>query len=115
MNYVLEGIIFKIGTTEKFASGFKKREIIIRNDDDFTQDIKVEFVNDNCDKLDLFIEGEQVKVAFTLIGNEYQGKYYTNLRGVAIGEIVTKDGNKIVKSRYKKNENTKKSDDDLDF
>ena len=43
MHYVLEGIILEIGSIEKYASGFKKREIIIRNEDDFIQDIKIEF------------------------------------------------------------------------
>lgn len=115
MHYVLDGVILVIGKTEKFASGFQKREIIIRNDDDFTQDIKVEFVNDNCEKLDLFIEGEEVMVAFTLVGNQYQGKYYTNIRGIAIGQKVIENGEKKGKSKTKKEKKINKSEDDLEF
>ena len=37
MHFVLDGVVLEIGSTEKFASGFKKREIIIRNEDDFTK------------------------------------------------------------------------------
>jgi single-strand DNA-binding protein len=115
MHYVLDGVVLEIGKIEKFASGFQKREIIIRNEDDFTQDIKVEFVNDNCEKLDLFKTGEVVMVAFTLVGNQYQGKYYTNLRGIAIGQRVIENGEKKGKSKAKKEKKVTKSDDDLEF
>jgi hypothetical protein len=115
MHYVLEGIILEIGSTEKYVSGFKKREIIIRNEDDFIQDIKIEFVNDTCEKLDLFINGEEVMVAFTLTGNQYQGKYYTNLRGIAIGEKVVVGKTKKGKSKTKKEIKVDKCDDDLHF
>jgi hypothetical protein len=115
MHFVLDGVVLEIGSTEKFASGFKKREIIIRNEDDFIQDIKVEFVNDNCEKLDLFKIGEQVMVAFTLVGNQYQNKYYTNLRGIAIGQRVIENGEKKGKSKATKEKKINKSDGDLDF
>lgn len=115
MHYVLEGIVIEIGSIEKFASGFKKREIIIRNEDDFVQDIKIEFVNESCEKLDLFINGEEVMVAFTLIGNKYQNKYYTNLRGIAIGEKVIENDVKKIKSKTKKEKKVAKLDDDLEF
>ncbi len=115
MHHILEGTILEIKNTETFSSGFKKREIIIKTDEEFPQDIKIDFIQDNCEKLDLFMEGEQVMVAFTVVGNLYQGKYYTNLRGIAIGEKVVKDGNKTAKSRQKKVDKPKKGDGDLDF
>jgi hypothetical protein len=115
MHYVLEGVVLEIGSIEKFASGFKKREIIITNEDNFRQDIKIEFINDNCEKLDLFKVGEEVMVAFTLVGNQYNGKYYTNLRGIAIGEKVINGETKTAKTRHKKIKNVEKSDGDLDF
>ena len=116
MHYLLEGPILKIGEVEKFASGFKKREIIVRTDDDDNpQDIKIDFIQDNCDKLDLFIEGELVMVAFTIVSNLYQGKYYTNLRGIAIGEKVIENGVKKGKSKVPKAKKVVKSDDDLNF
>ena len=115
MHYVLEGIILEIGSIEKYASGFKKREIIIRNEDDFIQDIKIEFVNDNCEKLYLVMNGEEVMVAFTLTGNQYQGKYYTNLRGIAIGQKVIENEVKKIKSKTKKEKKEPKLDDDLEF
>jgi hypothetical protein len=115
MHYVLEGVILEIGETEKFASGFKKREVVVRTDSEYPQDIKIDFVQENCEKLDLFIDGELVMVAFTIIGNLYQGKYYTNLRGIAIGEKVVEGETKKGKSKVPKEKKVVKSDDDLDF
>jgi len=115
MHHIIEGIILEIKGVEAFSSGFKKREIIIKTDEEFPQDIKIDFIQENCEKLDLFIEGEQVMIAFTIIGNLFKGKYYTNLRGIAIGEKVVKGDNKTAKSRQKKNEKVIKSDDDLEF
>ena len=95
-------VILEIGEVEKFSSGFKKRELIVRTDDEYPQDLKIDFIQDNCEKLDLFIEGELVMVAFTIVSNLYQGKYYTNLRGIAIGEKVIENGVKKVRVRYLK-------------
>lgn len=115
MHYVLDGVILSIGETEKFTSGFKKREIVIRSDEEYPQDIKIDFIQDNCEKLDLFMDGELVMVAFTIIGNLYQGKYYTNLRGIAIGQKVVDGKNKTAKSKVTKETKVDTSDDDLPF
>ena len=54
-------------------------------------------------------------VAFTLVGNQYQNKYYTNLRGIAIGQRVIENGEKKGKSKATKEKKVNKSDGDLDF
>jgi|APGre2960657373_1045057.scaffolds.fasta_scaffold129157_1 single-strand DNA-binding protein len=115
MHYILEGTIVEITKTEEFTSGFKKRGIVIRTEDRQPQDIKVEFIQDNCGKLDLFKNDELVTVAFTIVSNLYQDKYYTNLRGIAIGEKVMEGDVKKVKSKVKLGGKIEKSEDDLDF
>jgi hypothetical protein len=115
MHFILEGTILEISETTKWDSGFKKRELILRTDGDNTQDIKIDFTNDTCEKLDLFVDGESVMIAFTIIGNLYQGKYYTNLRGIAIGEKVIEGDKKKAKSRGKVEKDVIKTDDSLDF
>jgi single-strand DNA-binding protein len=115
MHYVLEGVILEIRQTEEFTSGFKKREIVIRTEDEYPQDIKIDFIQDNCEKLDSFVDGESVMVAFTIVGNLYQGKYYTNLRGIAIGEKTTEVEKDKPKSVVKNVTKFEKSDDDLEF
>ena len=115
MHFVLDGTILEIGETTKWDSGFKKRELILRLDGENPQDIKIDFTNDSCEKLDLFVDGESVMVAFTIMGNLYQGKYYTNLRGIAIGEKVIEGGVKKGKTKAPKEKKVTKSEDDLDF
>ena len=114
MHYVINGVILEISKTETFSSGFKKREIIIKTDEE-QQELKIDFVQDNVEKLDLFKIGESVMIAFTITCNKYQDKYFTNLRGIAIGEMVIENGEKKGSSRVKKEKNIIKSDDDLDF
>lgn len=115
MHFVLDGVIVEIGETAKWDSGFKKRELIVKTEEEYPQELKIDFIGDNCDKLDLFMDGELVKIAFTIIGNLYQGKHYTNLRGIAIGEKVVENGVTKGKTKAPKEKKLAKSDGDLDF
>jgi hypothetical protein len=115
MHFVLDGVILEIGETIKWDSGFKKRELIIKTEGEFPQDLKIDFIGDSCDKLDLFMNGELVMIAFTIISNLYQGKYYTNLRGIAIGERVIENDIKKGKTKIPKEKKIKKLDGDLEF
>jgi len=84
-HYIFEGVVKEIFDTQEFKNNFKKREIVIVSDEQYPQDIKFEFTDETgINKLDDYVEGEKVKIAFKLRGNEYQGKYYTNLVGIAI-------------------------------
>jgi len=121
MIYTFEGTIKEIFDTITYDSGFKKREIVLTsNDDKYPQDIKFEFLKESSELLDVFKVGDVATVAFALRGNEYNGKYYTNLNGIKIG-VMGKDGKvatKDVKTKAKvantdiPNEDT---DDDLPF
>jgi len=85
MSYNIEGTVKVIADTMTFDSGFQKREIVITTQDDkFPQDVKLEFIKDSVSKLDEFKEGDFVKIAFSIRGNEYNGKYYVNLSAFAI-------------------------------
>ena len=58
---------------------------MVSTEEDYPQDIKFEFTDENgINKLDEIGEGERVKIAFQLKGSEWQGKFFTNLRGMAI-------------------------------
>lgn len=78
--YETTGKIKLIQDTQSFASGFTKREFVVTTQDSkFPQDLKFEVVKDKCPLLDGFKAGQEVKVAFDIRGNEYNGKYYVNL------------------------------------
>jgi len=79
--YELKGSIKVIGEVQEFSSGFKKREIVVTvPDDKYPQDIKLEVMKEKCDALDQFSVGEEVSVSFNVRGNEFNGKFYTNLQ-----------------------------------
>jgi hypothetical protein len=80
MSNELLGRIKVIFPTQTYESGFSKREIVVTTQEQYPQDIKLEFVKDKCSVLDKYAEGENVKVSFNLRGNEYNGKYYINLQ-----------------------------------
>ena len=78
--YELTGKILVLNETQAFASGFTKREFVVETDEKYPQQIKLEAVKEGCDKLDAFNLGDNIKVAFNLRGNEFNGKYYVNLQ-----------------------------------
>ena len=77
----ISGTIKIIGNTNTFgASGFRKREFIVTTPGDYPQDVKLEFYQNDCAKLDAFSVGDEVTASFNIKGNEYKGKYYVNLQ-----------------------------------
>jgi hypothetical protein len=79
MELALNGKIERIFETQTYPSGFKKREFILKTDDQYPQLIKIECLKDNCEKLSNFTPGENVKVSINLRGNEKDGKYYVSI------------------------------------
>lgn len=65
---------------QSFSSGFRKREFVITTQEQYPQDLKFELVNDRCADLNNYKKGDELNVQFDIRGNEYQGKYYVNLR-----------------------------------
>ena len=80
-SYEFEGTVKEIMDMQTFASGFTKREIVITDKDDrYPQDIKFVAVKNNCSLLDTIKKGDTVRVNFSLRGNLYNGRYYTDLQ-----------------------------------
>ncbi len=85
MSYIMEGSIKLIEGTQTFKGDFKKREFVIKTHDTYPQEVKFELTGDSVDYLDNFTSGDNVKIAFLVRGNEYNGKHYVNLRAIAVG------------------------------
>ncbi len=78
--FELSGTIKLISETQTFPSGFSKRQFVVTTaEDKYPQDIALEFVKDNCDRLDSYRAGDSVKVDFDIRGNEYNGKHFVQL------------------------------------
>lgn len=85
----IEGEIIVKRDAVTFDSGFKKQEIVIKTNDQYPQELKVDFNKDNTAKLSGFNVGDNVSVSINLNGNEYQGKYYVSLTGWKIAKVIT--------------------------
>lgn len=80
MSYELKGTIKQIGDVQSFGSnGFTKRQFVVTTDEQYPQDIPLEFVKDKCAKLDNHHVGESVTVSFNLRGREWKENHYVNL------------------------------------
>jgi translation initiation factor IF-3 len=96
MSFEVEGRLHKKFDTAQVTDSFKKREFVVEMEDGaYTQIIKFQLTQNNCDKLDPFNEGDQMKVTFNLRGREYtkndETMYFTNLEAWRIekaGEAV---------------------------
>ena len=96
----IAGKIKLIGETKVVGNGFKKRDLVLLTNDKYPQSILVEMTQDNCDSLDRFKQGDEVKVSINIRGREWtspQGevKYFNTIQGGKIdsevGEVTTAD------------------------
>lgn len=97
MNKEVKGIIKKIDETKTYGeSGFRKREVVLATDEQYSQLLLIEFVQDKCDLLNSFKVGEDVTISINLRGREWvnpegEAKYFNSIQGWAI----EKKGGKI--------------------
>lgn len=83
----VQGKIKLIDETKTFGSnGFRKRELVITTEEQYPQDIMIEFVQDKTELLNNFQVGQNVKVSINLRGREWtnpQGevKYFNSIQG----------------------------------
>ena len=104
-----------IGKTQDFGGKFRKREFVVISEGAYPNPVKFEFIQDNVEVLDKYIEGEAVTVAFIVKGNEYQGKHYVSLQAIGIGPIEDGRVEKEYDKASKGNKiSTPTSDDDED-
>ncbi len=97
MSFEVEGRLYKKFDTTQITDSFKKREFVVEVEDGaYTQLIKFQLTQSNCDKLDPYNEGDQMKVTFSLRGREYNKNgemlYFTNLESWRLekaGEAVS--------------------------
>ena len=89
------GKIKQLGETASYGSNnFRKREIVVTTDEQYPQDILIEFVQDKCDILDNYKVGQNVKVSINLRGREWvnpegETKYFNSVQGWRIEALET--------------------------
>lgn len=84
--FEITGIVHEVCDEQTFASGFRKRDLVITNDIDddskFKRLIPFSFKKDRADILNTIRAGHRVKVVFAVDGREYNGRYYPELTGI---------------------------------
>ena len=110
----IKGKIKKISETVEISDRFRKREFIIEysNNPEYPQVIQFEIIQDRCEILDQFKEGQQVEIFFDLKGREWtspQGeiKYFNTLQA---WKIVSDELKEDTTSTIKKHEDKDKLD-----
>ena len=83
----IKGTIKKITETVQISDRFRKREFVVEysSNPDYPQSLQFEMVQDRCELLDSFQEGQQVEISFDLRGREWtnpqgQVKYFNTLQ-----------------------------------
>lgn len=100
----LQGTIKKISDIQTFASGFQKREMVILTEEQYPQPINVEFLQDKCDLLNAYKEGDKVKVSINIRGREWtspQGevKYFNSITGWRLEKVEGGNFNEPVEAK----------------
>ena len=98
--YEYTGVVEKMLTTQSFASGFSKRDVV-KTDDVGTETkwpnhIAFTFKKEAASVLDTVREGQRAKIRFAIDGREWtnpqgQVKYFTDLTGLKL-EVLNADG-----------------------
>ena len=81
-------------TKEVGTSGFRKRDVVITTDEQFPQEIQVQFVKDLCDVLDGYKVGTNVTIGINLRGRMWTNKdgkevYFNTIQGWQIKALDT--------------------------
>jgi hypothetical protein len=89
----LRGTIKVITEPVKVSDKFTKQQIVLTIDEDtkYPQDIAIEFLNDKLDLVKKQSIGDKVAVGVNLRGNEYNGKYYNNIVGWKVANIINNE------------------------
>jgi len=86
-NMEISGKIKLIDETKTYGTkGFRKREVVIVTNEQYPQSVLVEFIQDKCDLLNNYSEGQDVKININIRGREWtnpQGevKYFNSIQG----------------------------------
>ncbi len=121
----ISGKIKLIGDTKEYgANGFRKREVVVTTQEQYPQNILVEFVQDKCEILNSFQVGELVKIDINIRGREWTNKenevkYFNSIQGWRIEKIEDSYDTQLppipTKEELNNDQDSNKEPDDLPF
>ena len=95
MSYELSGQVIKKFEIETFASGFQKQNIVVKTEDQYPQEIQIEFTQNKIDLIEKINVGDHVTVSFNVNGRSWtdpkgEVKYFNSIVGWKIENEPTK-------------------------
>ncbi len=89
----ITGRIKKIFETQNVSASFKKREIVITTQEQYPQDIIIEFTQDKTDVLNAYQPGQEVRVSINIRGREWinpegVARYFNSIQGWRIENLA---------------------------
>ena len=94
----ISGKLKLVNDTKEYGSnGFRKREVVITTEEQYPQDLLIEFIQDKCDLLNSYKVGESVKIDINLRGREWESpqgeiKYFNSIQGWRIEKLMSDSG-----------------------
>jgi len=89
----LLGKIKLIGDTKTYGdNGFRKRELVLTTEEQYPQQILIEFIQNNCELLDNYSIGQTVRIGINIRGREWESpdqgiKYFNSIQGWRIESL----------------------------
>ncbi|WP_322971703.1 DUF3127 domain-containing protein [Faecalibacter sp. LW9] len=89
----ITGRIKKIFDTQDITASFRKREFVVTTQEQYPQDILIEFIQDKTSLLDSYQPGAEVRVAINIRGREWinpegVAKYFNTIQGWRIENLA---------------------------
>lgn len=81
----IEGKLKRVFETQEVTASFKKREFVVTTEEQYPQDILMEFTQDKCEVLNNYKEGMKVSVSINIRGREWinpegEAKYFNTIQ-----------------------------------
>jgi len=121
----ISGKVKLINETQEYGSnGFRKREIVLTTQEQYPQNILVEFIQDRTDLLDAYKVGDFVKIDINLRGREWTNdkgevKYFNSIQGWRIEKVENEFESQLpplpTKEDLNISDNASSEPDDLPF
>ena len=89
--FVLAGKLQNISAVKEFASGFRKRTILLQDKVYAENSFQFELHKDRCELIEKFDIGDNIIVHFNVRCNPYNNNYYTNLVAWRIEKMDTEE------------------------
>ena len=95
------GKIKWIDETKTYGNnGFRKREVVITTEEQYPEQILIEFIQDKCELLNNYQVGQNVKIGINLRGREWtnpegETKYFNSIQGWRIDALENDSSNEM--------------------